>query len=207
MRNMQQTLNTGPSTGTVMDQQIPNPQSIGLKGSACGGTLHLPCGQGTACMNGTCQSVVATPIASSSLLLLVGKAGESCDEAKGVLCQPPLYCQVGTAGSSCAIKGKDSPQILSATYDGLQPEAKGDIAIAGQPINADVTASNAIQAQIVLFDDTGRAIKDIALNKDTNAHFTGSFELPAGFSGNLVLIISDQQGDTNSLLKRVASAN
>ncbi len=181
---------------------------LGAVGSACGGKDALPCMPGSYCkLSGTDPQATGTCVQPENLKRETYAAvGAPCDEVAGTVCMPTLYCRKDGGKMTCQAKGKDAPHILSVHFEGLQPQDDGtSLATNGQPVFVRVDAANAIWAQAVLVPDAGEAeAKYMVVSEGGHA---ATLDLPTDFTGRLIVVVGSKTGDTNSLVRRVATGH
>lgn len=130
--------------------------------------------------------------------------GEPCTEKNGTVCFPHLYCHVVQGKGSCVSKNNASPHILSARFEGLQPQNSGTyIAMNNKPIIISVNAAYAVSARVEILSQEGISFVKSMTTSDHNTYET-TISLPEAFDGKILLTVESKEGHTNSLVKRVA---
>lgn len=143
-------------------------------------------------------------VSASSTVEGYANVGESCTDKKGIVCLPNLYCHIVQGKGSCAAKNDAAPHILSARFEGLQPQDTGAyIAMNNKPVVISVDAVHAKSARVEIISDDGvSSVKPMTTANQVT--FETSIVLPEGFRGKIILTIESKEGHTNSLVKRVA---
>lgn len=132
------------------------------------------------------------------------QVGESCTEKNGMVCLPNLYCHIVQSKGSCAAKNDAAPHILSARFEGLQPQNTGMyLAMTNKPIGISVDAVHAKSARVEVLPIDGVSSVTHMTTSD-QVTFETSIVLPEAFKGKIILTIESKEGHTNSLVKRVA---